>query len=168
MSRQSCQCNKTMVSGIMGSFKRVCDINLQMCVHIKGPVCQYGGVFWTYNMQMCVHMWAVIQFLNTERRKRNEFHERLCNAYSKAISRSNVYEWIKKFNKGHMELHNQAPLRRPSNSYSKETCRIRCCLFNNDHHLTIYDLHHEIAAQYTSVIVSRMSIYQILTNESKW
>ncbi len=40
-------------------------------------------------------------------RNGNEIHERPGNMYTEAISRSNVYEWIKKFNEGCTELHNE-------------------------------------------------------------
>ncbi len=50
----------------------------------------------------------VIRFLNVEGRNGIEIHERLCNVYTKEIRQSNVYECIKKFNKGHTELHDKA------------------------------------------------------------
>ncbi len=76
----------------------------------------------------------------------NKIHESLCNVYTKVISWSNVYKWIKKFNEGCMERHNAAQL---SDSINEETCGIVSCLHDNDLCITISNLHHEIAAPYT-------------------
>ncbi len=72
-----------------------------------------------------------------------------CNAYTKAISWSNAYEWIKKFNAGCTELHNEVQLGQPSDLVNEETCRIVRCLLHNDHRLAVSGTHYEIAAWYT-------------------
>ncbi len=74
---------------------------------------------------------------------------------------------MKKFNEGHMELHGKVQLDWLSDSVNEETCRIASCLLDNNHHLPISDLHHEIAAQYMYVNVSRaISLPNI--NERAW
>ncbi len=108
---------------------------------------------------MC-KQWVVIQFLNGEEKNGNKIHERLCNMYTKAISQSNVYEWIKKFNEGCVELCDEAQLGQPSDLVNEETCRIVHCSLNNDRCVPIFDLLHEIARQHTYVNVSWASIYQ--------
>ncbi len=95
-------------------------------------------------------------------KKEYKIHNRLCNVYTKVISQSNVCKSIKKFNEGRMELHNDMQLGRPLDLVNEKTCSVVCCLLDNDDHLTISDLHHAIAAQYTNANnVSQTSIYRV-------
>ncbi len=88
-----------------------------------------------------------MQFLNEEGKNRKKIYKRLCNMYTKSISQSNVYEWIKKFNKERTELYNQVWLCWLSDLINEETFKVVHCLLDNDCHPTISDLHHETAAQ---------------------
>ncbi len=72
---------------------------------------------------------AVIQFLNTEGRNGSKIHSRLNNVYTKAISQSNVYEWIKKFNEGCTQLHDKVPYLRKIDS----SCY--ACNFTTSYHI---------------------------------
>ncbi len=109
------------------------------------------------SMHMCEQQ-IVNRFLNVERKNRNEIQLRQCNVYTKATSQFNLHEWIKKFNKWRMELQNKV-------GFCQKHAGLCAVYLTIIVVLTISNLHHEIAAQYMYVNVSRMSIYQILINE---
>ncbi len=84
-----------------------------------------------------------------------------CNMYIKAISWSNVYEWIKQLNEGCTELHNKVRLGRLLDLINEETCRILRCLLDIDCHQTISNLHCEISAQHMYVNVNYVNLLNI-------
>ncbi len=51
---------------------------------------------------------VVIKFLNAEGVKGNKIHECSCVVYGgDAMNRANVYKWIRFFNSGRMEIHDE-------------------------------------------------------------
>jgi len=60
-------------------------------------------------------MWSVIRFLNAKNMKLAEIYHQLCDMYGEhAMSSSTVRRWVRLFNEGHENVHDDSRSGRPS------------------------------------------------------
>lgn len=109
---------------------------------------------------------AVIKFLNAEKVSGAEIHRRLCAVYGEGnvMTKKYVYEWIKLFNAGRTNTHDEPRSGRPSTAVNDES--VACVRFriHSDRRFTVSDIHRE-EKQYLYVEISSSSIWRILTDE---
>ncbi len=110
---------------------------------------------------------AVIRFLTLENVSGAEIYRRLCAVYGNAnvMKCRSVYEWVARFKEGCTNTHDEPREGRPRASINDETINIVRSLLADDWHLTVTDIHHEIATQFSYAAICRTSIHTILSKQ---